>query len=397
MTEDANELRDVLEDIRSRLDADADDLEPTRPRQAFELWIDQQRSEKTDATIGSYERRVSPFLDFIENQCEIADLNDLTTRHIKTYEAVRKSAGVQTNTLNNQFGTIRLFLEYCEQLKAIHSGVVDALSVPGLTKAERVNTEKIHPQRAQTILENLDRFQYASREHVVFLLFWHTTMRIGSVRSLDVEDVYLDDDDLDRIRAELDTEGFTEDIIDDLLEDAVPPFVYPRHRPDTDTQLKNHEDGERIINLSAEVAAVLEDYIAVKRDDVQDEYGRNPLLTSQKGGGRLSTSAIRNWCYILTQPCEFGNDCPYDKDPESCRAREHGYGSKCPGSKSPHKIRTGSITYHRDRGWPPSELSQRANTSEQLIEDVYDQPEQLTRGAIRRQFLGKLTDREDSQ
>jgi hypothetical protein len=53
-------------------------------------------------------------------------------------------------------------------------------------------------------------------------------------------------------------------------------------------------------------------------------------------------------------------------------------------------MRTGSITNHRDRGWPLSELSDRANTSEELIEGVYDQPEQLIRGAVRREYLDKL-------
>jgi hypothetical protein len=156
--------------------------------------------------------------------------------------------------------------------------------------------------------------------------------------------------------------------------------------------LKNKYGGERVINIADWVADVIRAHIKVNRDEVEDEYNRDPLLTSQKGGGRLSTSAMRNWSYILTQPCEFGGQCPHDRDPEECEAREHGHGSKCPSSRSPHKIRTGAITHHRDQGWPVPDLAQKANTSEELIEGVYDQPEQLVRGASRREHLDKLDD-----
>lgn len=385
-----DEVLDALDDIRNLVDDDRE-LESTEPGEAFDLWLEQQYGEKTASTIGSYERRVKPFLRYLDTQ-GIEDLNEVTTRHVKAFEAQRKSKDVQKNTLNNQFGTIRLFLQYCEQLNAVSVDVVAALDIPGLSKDERVNTEKLPPQRAREILDNLERYRFASREHVVFLLLWHTTARMGTIRALDVDDVYFDHDDLERIRVELEAEGYHPDVIEDVISKAVPPFLYPRHRPEEETPLKNAKGGERTINISASVAAVLRNYLDVNRADVEDEYGREPLISSQKGSGRLSGSAIRNWCYILTQPCEFGGECPYGEDPETCVAREHGQGSKCPGSKSPHKIRTGAVTHHVDREWPPEVLSKRANTSKELIEGVYDQPEELTRGRKRRRFLENLED-----
>jgi site-specific recombinase XerD len=378
-----DDQEDVLEELREIVGEP--DLVETSPREAFDLWMDQQ--DKAESTLQSYRYRVRPFLEFLAER-GIDDLAELTSRDIKEFEAQRRSTGLQPNTINNQFGTLRLFLRYCEELDAVAPDTVAALDVPDLDKYERVNTERLPTERAKTILENLDRYRYASRDHVMFLLMWRTSVRIGTLYALDVDDVFLADDDLDRLQAELTEEGYAPHVIEEILADATVPFLYPRHSEET--PLKKQDDGERVINLADWVGDVLEDYIEVNRLDITDDHGRDPLLTTQRGQNRLSGSAMRNWVYILTQPCEFGGECPHDRDPETCEAREHGHGSKCPSSMSPHKVRTGSITHHRDRGWPIEAISQRANTSEDMIRGVYDQPEQLVRGASRRQHLELL-------
>lgn len=386
MSEDRDDVDEVLDELRDIVD-DEPDLESTSPERARDLWLESH--DGADSTIGSYRRRLRPFLEWLDDH-DISDLSDLSTRNIKEFEAHRRSRDLDTQSLNNQFGTIRQWLGYCYELNAVSKDVAKALDVPSLSKEDRVNTEKLITERAEEILKNLDRYRYASREHVLFLLLWRTTARIGTIRALDLRDFYHTDDDRRRLREELENEGFAPHVVDGILEDVEFPLLYPRHRAESETPLKNDEGGERVINLAEWVGEVLEDYIAVNRADVRDEDGRRPLLSSKKGDGRLSKSAMRNWCYILTQPCEFGGPCPHDRDPETCEAREHGHGSKCPSSRSPHRVRTGSITNHRDRGWPISELADKANTSEDLIEGVYDQPESLIRGAVRREYLDKL-------
>jgi len=388
MAEDNHDdVDEVLDELREIVDDDPD-LDSTSPEEAYELWF--KSLDRADQTLQSYRYRLKPFMRFLE-RTEIRDLSDLSTRDIKEFEAERRGADLDKQTLNNQFGTIRQWLRYCYDLNAVSEDVVKALDVPTLSKDDRVNTEKLITERAEAILENLEQYRYASREHVLFLLLWRTTARLGTIWSLDLYDAYLDDDDdRERLRQALESEGFARDVVDSIMDDVELPFLLPRHNPDSGTALKLNKDGERVINLADWVGEILEDYIRVNRADITDENGRKPLLTSQKGDSRLSKSAMRNWVYILTQPCEFGDPCPHDRDPETCEAREHGYGSKCPSSRSPHKIRTGAITNHRDRGWPISELSDRANTSEDLIEGVYDQPEQLIRGAVRREYLNKL-------
>ncbi|WP_328765627.1 tyrosine-type recombinase/integrase [Haloarcula rubra] len=385
--EDVEELLDEMRDMLGE-----DDLDSTPPNEAFDLWIQQQ--DRAESTLQSYQYRVKPFLEFLTEK-GIDDLSELTTRDVKEFEARRWNSDLQRTTINNQFGTLRQFLKYCRDLNAVSDDVVAALDVPDLSKEQRVNTVKLVTDRAQEIIENLDRYRYASREHVLTLLLWRTTARIGTLQSLDLDDVYLDDEDRERLRAELEGDGYAPHVVENILNESSLPFLFPRHRPESETPLKNKEDGERVINIADWVAEVIQGYIQVNRDEVTDDYGREPLLTSQKGSGRLSKSAMRNWIYILTQPCEFGGPCPHDRDPEECEAREHGHGSKCPSSRSPHKIRTGAITHHRDHGWPVPAISEKANTSEKLIEGVYDQPEQLVRGASRREHLDKLDDSDE--
>lgn len=385
MTED--DILDELQEIRAELDT-SEDLESTPPREAFDLWLRQQ-ADKADETVQSYQYRVEPFLGYLE-ETGITDLADLRTRDVKEFEVQRRNQDLGRQTLNNQFGTIRQFLQYCQELNAVSDEVVAALELPDLSKDDRVNTEKLVTERAERILSELDRYRYASRDHVLFALLWRTTARIGTIRALDVDDVYLDEDAISRLRETLTAQGYADHVIDSLLDQVELPILWPRHRPESDTPLKNQEGGERVINISQDTGDILEAYLRVNRPDVTDEYGREPLIASKKGTGRLSKSAIRNTIYILTQPCEFGGPCPHDREKSDCEAREHGHGSKCPSSRSPHKLRTGAITHHRDRGWPKDDLSKKANTSEELIEGVYDQPEQLLRGANRRGLLAKL-------
>jgi len=386
VTDAPDEPPEWLDDLRESIETEPE-LESTPPGKAFSLWM-QQQQDKAESTLQSYRYRIRPFLRWLDKE-DIGDLNDVSTRHIKEFEAQRRD-GRDKQTLNNQWGTLKLWLQYCYELNAVSEDVVKAVDVPELTKGDRVNTEKLIADRAQEIVDKLDRYEYATRQHVLFLLLWRTTMRVGAIHSLDMEDIYVDDDDRDRLREELFEQGFAAHVVESILSDVGLPLLYPRHRPDQGTTLKNGIDGERVINIADWVADVLEDFIQVNRFDVTDEYGREALLSSQKGNGRLSKSAMRNWVYVLTQPCEFGGTCPHDRDPEECEAREHGYGSLCPSSRAPHRIRTGAITHHRDQGWSTADIADKANTSEELIESVYDQPEELIRGASRRSNLDKL-------
>lgn len=106
---------------------------------------------------------------------------------------------------------------------------------------------------AESILEHLSKFEYASRAHVVLALQWHTMMRRGAVRALDLQDCHSEDHCLE-----------------------------VRHRPETETPVKNQEDGERIVALTPHVCDLLDDWIDNQRPDVTDRYGREPVVATQR-------------------------------------------------------------------------------------------------------------------
>jgi site-specific recombinase XerD len=214
MSDDDANADEVLDELREMIDADQE-LESIAPREAFDLWM-QQQQDKSKSTLESYRYRIRPFLHFLADQ-EIQDLSEVTTRDIKEYEGQRYDANLEKQTINNQFGTLQLFLAYCQKLNAVSEDVVKAIEIPNLTKEDKVNTEKLITQRATEILDSLEKYRYASREHVIFLLLWRTTTRVGTVHSLDMEDVYLDEDDWNRLEEELRSEGFAPHVVEGIL------------------------------------------------------------------------------------------------------------------------------------------------------------------------------------
>lgn len=195
----------------------------------------------------------------------------------------------------------------------------------------RVSTT-LDPALAETALDYLDRYHYASRDHLVFLLLWRTGIRSGALRGVDLGDLDLDDDAFQLV-----------------------------HRPDQDTSLKNKERGERWVALTPAIAQVVEAYIDGPRVDQTDEFGREPLVTTREG--RIARGTIRDTIYRWTRPCVFGEPCPEERDPDDCEAAVNEHASKCPVSRSPHDVRSGAITAHLLDDVPTEIVSDRMNVS----------------------------------
>jgi integrase len=217
--------------------------------------------------------------------------------------------------------------------------------------------------RGEEIVAHLDRFEYASIEHVVWLLLTETGVRMGAVRALDVED---------------------------YRPDADHPHLQLVHRPETDTPIKNGPRGERRIGFSAEVCAAVDDYLEHQRPDVTDEHGRKPLLAT--GRGRVSTSTIRRYVYKWSRPCVLGRECPHDRDPDGCEAVDVDCASGCPSSVTPHPIRRGYITHLLQAGVPVDVVSDRCNVSPKVIDRHYDVRSEEDKMRQRREVLDEVLD-----
>ena len=327
-----------------------DDLEPIDPRTAQELYLDHKASQCSDVTVQSHEYRLNYFVSWCADNA-IDNMNDLSGRDLHQYRLWRKEEGeLNTISMQTQMSTLRVFLKWCGTIEAVDPDLYNKVLVPQVNGEEEQRDVMLEAEHADEILQHLSKYEYASRDHVLFALLWETGMRIGAARSLDLRDVDIEEQYLDLV-----------------------------HRPENGTTLKNGQGGERLVAISAELAELLEDYIADTRSEVTDEHSRHPLLAGKRG--RLSRSSIRRIVYELTAPCYLGQECP------DCNSDSD---AKCPEAVNPHAIRRGSITHFLTRDVPVEIVGDRMDVSRKVLDKHYDRRPEKVKLEQRRRYLDKI-------
>jgi len=330
------------------------DLEPIGPSEAVDLYMDHRKPEVSEKTLSNHGYRLNSFTEWCQER-GITNLNDLTGRDLHRFRNWRREQGINKVTLRGQLATLRVFLEFCANIDAVEKGMRERVLLPELDPEESSRDEKLNGERATAVLDHLDQFEYASRNHVIMGILWHTGIRLGALRALDVEDFDADAGCLDL-----------------------------RHRPDQGTPLKNGQAAERSMAVGPTYSTVIEDYIEFNREDVTDAHNRRPLISSTQG--RLSSTAVRNTIYRVTRPCMV-RECPHDCNPDTCEAMEPDHASECPSSRSPHGIRRGAITKHLRDGTPEEIVSDRMNVSGDVLDQHYDQRTDREKMELRREFI----------
>lgn len=323
-------------------------------REALDWYLDARASELSDATHRSHRYRLTPFVEW----CESNELTtaDITPRSIHRYRSHRtEEADLSITTIHTQLSTIRVFLGWCDDHGLVMGGIHDAVDVPVLPRSAGARNSTLEYERGERILEYLDRYEYASFGHVCMLILVKTGVRIGAVRSLDVEDFDTDE-----------------------------RLLYFEHRPETDTPLKNGERGARPVSVSPQSVEIIEDYIDVNRYDVTDEDGRRPLLTTEHG--RPAASWLRRVVYRCTQPCLYG-ECPHNRLESECEDVGYTQTTGCPSSRPPHDVRRGVITHYRREEIPAQAIVDRANVSERTLMKHYDVRSPTEKARQRRKFF----------
>lgn len=335
------------------------ELEAITPHKAREMYLAQRQDEVAEETLQSHKYRLNPFVQWCEQE-GITNLNDLTARSLHEYRLWRKEDGdLNTVSLRTQLSTVRVFVRFLESIDGVEQGLHEKMLVPTVKQGEGTRDRMLEQDKAEAILGYLDKYEYASKRHALLTVLWHTGCRMGAAHSLDVSDF-----------------------------DAEAQALALRHRPETGTRLKNKRSGERICALSEDVCEVLQDYIDVTRNDVTDDYGREPLFTTE--GGRMHKSNIRGMVYAATRPCAYGKQCPHDRDPHSCEASNYRQASGCPSSVSPHDIRRGSITHLLRNEVPKQVVSDRVNSSPETLEKHYSQLTEEEKMEKRREYLSDI-------
>ena len=334
------------------------DLEPLTPRKAKQLFQQNRRGEVAESTHRSHGYRVERFVEWCEDN-GIENMNEITGRHAQRYKLARKGEITKT-TLTCQLYTLRVFLRFCAKINAVRDGVADSVVTPKLDPDERSDDTILHPDRAKRLLDYLSKYEYATHQHVILRLLWESGGRTGDVRALDLEDIHT-------------SAGYAE----------------LRHRPESDTPLKNGQQSNRDIALTAQACAVIDDYIDQYRHSVEDDYGREPLLTTKFG--RMTVNTFRYHLYQMTRPCMAGRECPHGREPDDCEATEIRHAaSKCPDSVSPHAVRRGAITHYLLQETPKGVVSDRMDVSEEVLDRSYDERSLNEKMQQRRGYLPDL-------
>lgn len=311
---------------------------------ATEEYIEAQKHNSAESTVQNYTYRLKQFLEFCE-RAGLEETEELDGRKIEKYKRDRvERDDVNPVTLQQQMRTFRHFIKWCEANELVDDGLADRMIIPGTTPEQRVRNDALDTERAENIIEYLVKFEWATKPHLVFHILWETGMRLGCLRALDVDDWC----------------------------PGEPGYLVARHRPRTGTPLKLKEEGERHITVTDErLADALDDYIAQRRPDVTDDYGREPLLATEYG--RPSKGTLRETIYKVVQPCRYSGECPHGEEIEVCSMRKHGQRSKCPSSVYPHAIRSGAITEHLNQDVPKEIVSERTNVSQRVLDRHYDE------------------------
>ncbi len=348
----------------------SDDLEPITPSAAVERHLDAVEYDGADWTHTSHKSELRPFVEWCREEGGIDNLNNLSGRDLYDYRNWRRKGGYSNGqddelarkTVHSNLSTLRAFLRNVEDIGAVPEDLYLSVPLPELSDDDEVSDSKIVPARVPPILDYLERYEYGSRDHAIWVLLWRG-LRTGAIRAPDIGD--------------LDT-GTQE------------PGIRLKNNPEEGTRLKNAEKSARFVRLTERDAKVLEAWIEGPRPDVTDEYGRHPLIATNQG--RASASCIRDAVYRWTRPCARGEECPHDRDPETCEATEHSSMSKCPSARSPHDVRKARVTKFRNDGVPRPVVSDDLDASEKILDKHYDRASEREKAARRWDIIRRNSD-----
>ncbi|EMA01836.1 phage integrase/site-specific recombinase [Haloarcula vallismortis ATCC 29715] len=329
-------------------------------REVYEMFLDAKKLDYTDETLRDYETRLRQFVEWAEDQDSIGSIGDITGWHLEQFKLFRQGQDLAPTTVKGQMTSLRVWLGYAADIEAVDDMLSHKVNVPKLDQSDETNDTMLEADDARALINHYrnSKVKYASQRHVVLELFWFTGARLGAIHSLDVSD-YQPDEQL----------------------------VWFRHHPES-TPLKKKEDGERPVGLPAETCEVIDTYLAEVRTDKRDDSGRRPLLCGRQG--RPAASTIQNWVYHATVPC-IASPCPHGKEARSCEWTQRKNASQCPSSRSPHQIRTGSITWQLNSGLSFEAVGERVNSDPDTLRRYYDKASDVEKLEQRRRaFVDQL-------
>lgn len=310
------------------------------PEQAVSRFISKRRNENTRKTVRSYENRLRQFVRWSQKRDSISQMSDLDGWLIDEYQRFLQERGDAPSTVKGKMVALNELTKYCARIQVVDEELPDRVEIPTLSADEQTDDQVLDASDAGQLIKYYrnSKQDYGTVQHLLLEIIWHIGCRTGCIRSLDLQDWHPDEQKL--------------------------TF---RHRPPT--RLKDGTKHERNVAVPDPIAEALQFYIARERFDKRDDNGREPLFTTRFG--RPADATIQAWGYEATQPC-LHSGCPHNNKRSKCKYTERNHASKCPSSRAPHAIRSGSITWQLDRGLSYVRVAKRVAASPETIRRYYD-------------------------
>ncbi len=148
------------------------------------MYLNSREGEVRDSTLKTHEYRLNHFVRWCD-QNNVENLTNIDPIDIEQYKNWRRKDGdLSKSALKGQLDTLRVFMRYLGRLGIVDSELCESVPSVKMKRSDEVNNRKISEDNAQAILETLDRYHYATVEHVWFLLAWRTSARVGALRAL---------------------------------------------------------------------------------------------------------------------------------------------------------------------------------------------------------------------
>ena len=321
------------------------------------MYLTDRQTDVREATMRSLRSRTDLFRRFLEQETDVRRLSDVSPTTLHRYKVYQSERDIASRTLVSRLSTVAVWLDWLEGMGYVTDGLADHMRAI-TPQSDTAREQLLETERATDILRYLERYEYATRDHVLLLLLWETGIRIGSLRAVDVDDVEPEE-----------TEG----------------CIRVVHRPPR-TPLKNGTDGERYVSLRPETIETIRDYQRHNRCAQTDTDGREALITTPQG--RISIPTVRRTVYHYTRPCAIGKACPHNRSVEQCEAtgRSDSW-SLCPETVSPHDIRRGALTRMCRSDAPVTAISDRADVSPDVLNQHYNQMTEAEKMEQRRDYF----------
>ncbi|WP_435097223.1 tyrosine-type recombinase/integrase [Halarchaeum sp. P4] len=323
--------------------SDRDSRRDITPVQAAERFIRKRENKNTANTVRSYRQRTEAFVMWAHEQ-GIESMRELDGWLIDEYERHLEEQGNAPATVKGKLSALKELLKYCADIEVVDEDLPDKVTLPRLSKDDQTNDDLLAADDARGLLNFYrDSVKHTGTvQHAVLEVLWHVGCRTSCLRSLDVGDW-----------------------------DPEERVLRFRHRP-PETRLKDGKEHERNVAVPKPVADALELFVARERPEKRDDAGRKPLFSTTHG--RASETSIQCWAYQATQPCIYAG-CPHNRRRDTCEYTHRQHSSKCPSSRSPHAIRTGSITWQLNQGLSYVKVAKRVAASPETIRRYYDKPD----------------------